>query len=149
MFIITFFFIILQNCQPKKPLKTHGINYLENRFSTLIVGKTNMNDVVLTIGNPHSKSLKNDNIWFYFERSITRGSMHKLGQNILKENNTAQLSFNKFGVLKEKKFFNKKNMKNLKYSKKSTVNSTKNQSSFINGFMQSIKQKMYGNRKKN
>ena len=55
---IIFFLILLNNCQLKDPNKPHGINFLENREKTLIVGKTNQNDIVKLIGNPHSKSIK-------------------------------------------------------------------------------------------
>ena len=55
---ITFFLILLNNCQLKEPKNQHGINFLENREKTIIIGKTNQNDVIKTIGYPHSKSLK-------------------------------------------------------------------------------------------
>ena len=51
---IIIFFIglltILTNCQLKEPKKIHGINFLENRESLLIVNKTNKNDVIKLIG---------------------------------------------------------------------------------------------------
>jgi len=141
-----FFLVLLYNCQLKDPNKSHGINFLENREKTLIVGKTNQNDVIKLIGNPHSKSIKNENDWIYFERTIAKGKLIKLGQNVLIENNILELKFNKYGVLANKKIYTKENMKNIAYSKKETDNEV-NQPSFVVKFQSSVKQKMYGKNK--
>ena len=146
MYII-FFFIFLNNCQLNTANKSHGINFLENREKVLVIGKTNKNDIIKLIGHPHTVSIKEENTWIYFERTITRGNVIKLGKNILKENNILELKFNKYGVLSEKKIFNKENMSNIKYSKKETVNNV-SQLSFVGKFLSSVKQKMYGKRKK-
>ena len=118
---------------------------LENREKTLIVGKTNQNDVIKLIGNPHSTGLANDNNWIYFQRTITRGKLIKLGQNVLKENNVLELSFDKYGVLQNKKIYNKDNMNKVSYSDKKTENNVA-QKSFVGKFLSSIKQKMDGKR---
>ena len=144
-FYIIFFLFLLNNCQLKEPDKPHGINFLDNREKLLIVGKTNQNDVLKMIGNPHSKSLKNENTWIYFERTITRGKMIKLGQNVLDENNVLELKFDKYGILTEKNLFNKDDMKKVKFSKKETENQV-SQKSFVAKFLSSVKQKMYGKR---
>ena len=143
---ITFFLILLNNCQLKEPNKPHGINFLENREKTLTIGKTNQNDVIKLIGNPHSKSIKNENTWIYFERTITRGKLVKLGQNVLKENNVLELKFDKYGVLKNKKIINKSDMNKVIYSKNETENEI-SQKSFVGKFLSSIRQKMYGKKK--
>jgi len=143
---IIFFLILLNNCQLKEPNKPHGINFLENREKTLIIGKTNQNDVIKLIGNPHSKSIKDEDTWIYFERTITRGKLIKLGQNVLKENNILELNFDKYGVLKNKKFIDKNNMNKIAYSKNETENEI-SQKSFVGKFLSSVRQKMYGKRK--
>ena len=145
IFTILFLFF-LTNCQIREPVKTHGINFLENREKVLVINKTNKNDVVKTMGRPHSTSLKNENKWIYFERAITKGKMHKLGQNILKENNILELEFNKYGVLTKKKLYTKTDMKDVKYTEKETKNEV-SQPSVITSFLQSVRQKMYGKRK--
>ena len=142
---IIFFLILLNNCQLKEPNKSHGINFLENREKTLIIGKTNKNDVIKLIGNPHSKSIKNDDIWIYFERTITRGKLVKFGQNVLKENNILELQFNKYGVLASKKIYDKKNMNKVSYTNKETKNNV-SQQSFVGKFLSSVRQKMYTRR---
>ena len=118
---IIFFLFFLNNCQLNDPNKPHGINFLENREKTLIVGKTNKNDVVKLIGVPHSTSIKNEDIWIYFERTITRGKLIKLGRNILKENNVLELKFDRYGVLISKKILNKENMNTVDYIDKEKI----------------------------
>ena len=104
------------------------------------------NDILKLIGKPHTKSIKNEDTWIYFERTITRGKLIKLGQNVLKENNVLALEFDRFGILKNKKIYNKKDMKKIAYSSKETSNEI-TQQSFVNKFLSSIRQKMYGKRK--
>ena len=141
-----FFLFILNNCQLNEPNKAHGINFLENREKSLTVGKSNKNDVIKLIGNPHTRSITNDDTWIYFERTIVKGKLIKLGQNILKENNVLELKFNKYGILVDKKIYNKKNMNKVKYNSKETENKT-SERSFAEKFLSSVKQKMYGKRK--
>ena len=143
---IIFFLFLLNNCQLKEPNKAHGINFLENREKTLTIGETNQNDVIKLIGNPHSLSLKNENTWIYFERTITRGKLIKLGQNVLKENNVLELKFDKYGVLNSKKILNKENMNVVDYLDKETENNLE-QDSFVGKFLSSMRQKMYGKKK--
>ena len=141
-----FFLVLLNNCQLSKTNKSHGINFIENRGKILIVGKTNKNDTIKIIGNPHTTSITGNNTWIYFERTITRGKMAKLGQNVLKENNVLELKFNKYGVLESKKFHNKEDMKKVAFSNEKTENDI-SQQSFVGKFLSSVRQKMYGKRK--
>ena len=39
--------------------------------------------------------------------TLTKGKYHKLGQHYLKTNNVLVLDFDKYGILKEKKLFDK------------------------------------------
>ena len=64
------------------------------------MNQSNINDVIDILGQPHSKSISDDNQWIYIERVLTKGEFHKLGQNILKTNNVLILSFDKYGILK-------------------------------------------------
>ena len=140
------FFIILFNCQLQEPTKNHGILFLENRSKQLEINKSNKNDIINIIGNPHTKSLTNEDNWIYIERVLTKGAYHKLGQNILKSNNVLVLTFDKYGILKEKQFLNKNDMKKIKFTKKITENDL-SKKSFVQTFLSSIKSKMYGNKK--
>ena len=139
-------FLILPACQFQQPYKNHGIIYLENRAKKLVVNKSNKNDVIQIIGQPHTKSLNNDKEWFYFERIFTKGEYHKLGRNLLKSNNVLIVEFDKFGVLKNKVFLNKSDLKKIKFSEEITENNL-TQKSFVQRLLTSIKEKMYSNRK--
>jgi outer membrane protein assembly factor BamE (lipoprotein component of BamABCDE complex) len=139
-------FIILNGCKLQEPAKNHGILFLENRTKKLVIQKSNKNDVLNVIGQPHSKSINDVNIWFYMERILTKGKYHKLGKHVLKTNNVLVLQFDKYGVLQIKEILTKDDLKKLSFSKKSTKNEL-TKKSFVEKFLSSIKQKMYGNRK--
>ena len=139
--------VFLANCQLQEPKKLHGINYLENRENLLLINKSNKNDVINLLGSPHSISINDENKWFYFERMITRGKLHKLGRNVLKKNNILEIEFNKYGILANKKLYTKDDMRKVKISKKQTENTVR-QKSFIDTFLSSVKQKMYGQRQR-
>jgi len=144
LFIVLF--IILAGCQLQEPIKNHGIVFLENRSNKLIINKSNKNDVIKIIGQPHSKSINNDDIWIYVERTLSKGKYHKLGQHVLKKNNTLVLKFDKFGILKSKKIYDKNDTNKIAFSEKETKNEL-SKKSFVESFLESLKQKMYGNRK--
>ena len=129
----------------QEPYKNHGIVYLKNRSDKLQINSTNKNDVIQIIGQPHSKSINNENEWFYIERILTKGEYHKLGQNILKENNILVLNFDKYGVLQNKTFLDKNSKNKILFSEKETTNEL-TQKSFIERFLSSVRTKMYGNK---
>ena len=137
---------ILSNCQFKDPIKGHGINFLENRSEKIIVNKSNKNDVINVIGNPHTTSINDENLWFYFDRKIASGKLVKFGDMDLLENNVLVLKFDKYGVVTNKEFFSKDDMKKIKYSEMKTENPVTKES-FVSSFLQSVRQKMYGKRK--
>ena len=139
-------FITLVCCQLKEPVKNHGILFLENRSNQLKINQSNKNDVIKLIGNPHTISINNNNDWIYIERTLTKGSFHKLGQNVLKTNNVLVLNFDKYGILKNKVFLDKNEINKLNFSKKITENNL-SKKSFVQSFLGSIKTKMYSNRK--
>ena len=139
-------FIILISCKLQEPLKTHGIIFLENRSKKLVLNESNKNDVIKIMGRPHIKEDEIDDSWIYLERILSKGKYHKLGRHILKENNILVLNFDKYGVLKNKKFLKKEDLKKLEFSEKITENEL-TQKSFVQKFLQSIKQKMYSNQK--
>ncbi len=137
-------FFLLTNCQLQKTTKNHGILFLENRYNQLQVNKTNMNDVLKFVGTPHTKSISDKKTWIYIERILSKGKYHKLGQNVVKENNVMVLTFNKYGILESKNFYDKEKIAKIKFTEKVTENNL-SQKSFVQQFLQSIKTKMYGN----
>tara|TARA_A100001015_G_scaffold296101_1_gene375930 strand:+ start:681 stop:1145 length:465 start_codon:yes stop_codon:yes gene_type:complete len=136
-------FIALVNCQLNESSKPHGILFLENRSNKLTINKTNKNDVLNIIGQPHSKSIDNENEWIYIERVYVKGKYHKLGRNLLKSNNVLFLSFDKFGILKKKQLFDKEDIKKVAFSIKETKNDL-SKTSFVEKLFSSLRAKMYG-----
>ena len=139
-------FFILIGCQLQEPNKNHGIVFLENRANKLIINESNKNDVVKIIGQPHSKSVDDQDIWIYLERTLGKGKYHKLGKHILKTNNTLVLSFDKYGVLETKEVYKKEDVQKILFSKKTTKNEM-TKKSFVESFLSSVRSKMYRNRK--
>ncbi len=119
--------------------------FLENRSKKLYVNKTNSNDVLKIMGSPQITSITDKKTWFYVERTLSKGKLHRLGKNVLKKNNVLVLEFNKFGILENKVFLNKEDRKKLAFSKDITTNEI-SQKSFIAKFLSSIREKMYSNR---
>ncbi len=118
--------------------------YLENRQNLLKVNVTNKNDVIKTLGQPHSKSLKEENTWIYIERTKSKGQIYKLGRDVLITNNVLVVKFDKYGILEEKLFYNKDNMKEYKFAKVETKNDIK-RGNFLQSFLQSLRQKIRAN----
>ena len=143
---IIILFIILSACQLQEQSNNHGILFLENRSSQLIINKTNKNDVINLIGQPHSQSVNDKNTWFYMERTLGKGKYHKLGRHILKTNNVLVLNFDRYGVLKIKEFYDKEDLQKISFSKSETKNELTKRS-FVEKFLSSVKQKMYSNKK--
>ena len=145
IFYFAVIFNILVGCKLQEPLKTHGIVYLENRSEKLIINKSNKNDVIQIFGQPQVKSQDNDDTWVYIERILSKGKYHKLGKHVVKENNVLVLQFNKYGILFEKNFLTKEDINKIAFSSNTTDNEL-TKKSFVENFLQSVKQKMYGNR---
>ena len=146
-FLVISLLITLTSCQFKDPSRTHGINALKNKEKILVINKTNKNDVIKLIGRPHSVSVISDDIWIYVERVLSKGELLNLGRNVLIVNNSLVLKFDKYGILNEKKIFDLKDMNKIAYAKNETRNTVSSQS-FVNKFLASIKQKMYGKKNK-
>ena len=142
-----FLTVFLSNCQKNRVIKTHGIFYLENRAILLKVQNSNRNDVIKILGKPHSKPLHVQNTWIYIERTKTKGKLLKLGRNVLLNNNVLVLKFDKYGILEEKLFYDKQEMNKYKFTKVETENAVR-RGSFVQSFVNSLRQKMKTNAKK-
>ena len=140
------FLLIISGCKQNEVLKTHGISYLNKREKLLIINQSNKNDTISIMGQPSTKGMTDDNLWIYIERTKTRGKLLKLGRNYLKKNNVLILEFDKYGILKNKEFYDKEKMKKLTFAKKVTENDLRKEN-FIYSFLSSIRQKMLTKRK--
>ena len=70
--------------------------------------------------------------------------MHKLGRNVLLNNNVLVLKFNDLGILEEKLFYDKTKMNEYKFVEVETENSVR-RGSFLKSFLTSLRNKMYSN----
>ena len=141
IFLLLISSILILGCQRNEVIKTHGLSYLDKREKLIVVNKSNKNDVVQFLGQPATKGMTDDNVWIYIERTSTRGKLLKLGRNYLKKNNVLVLEFDKYGVLRNKDFFDKDKMRKVSFAKAITVNEIKREN-FIYSFLSSIRQKM-------
>ena len=141
IYLLLTILIFITGCQRHEVIRTHGIAYLEKREKLIIVNKSNKNDTIKLFGQPSTKGMTNDNLWIYIERTRTRGKLFKLGRNYIKKNNVLVLEFNKYGILKNKEFYNKEKMKKLNFTKNITENEIRKEN-FIYSFLSSIRQKM-------
>ena len=138
--------ILLESCKREPLISTHGIAYLDKREKLILVKVSNKNDTISVLGQPSSRGLTNDNLWIYIESTRSRGKLLKLGQSHLTKNNVLVLEFDKYGVLQKKEFYNKDDMKRIKFAKTITENDLKKEN-FIYGFLSSIRQKMEAKKK--
>ena len=104
---IFFVSIIVTNCSLKEVSEIHGVPFLEKKQASLIINKTNKNDIKRILGNPSTKSKFDNDIWIYIERKQTQSALRNLGKMKINENNVLVLEINNYGILTQKKFYNK------------------------------------------
>ena len=140
LYIILIFFIVA-NCTTEKVIKHHGVPFLEKKQEFLIVNESNKNDIKKLLGLPSTKSKFDEDIWIYIERKQTQSRLKNLGQMKIFKNDVLVLEIDKFGLLKEKKFYNLKDMNEIKIAAETTKSGLlKNR--FIYDFMSSMRQKV-------
>ena len=140
LYIILVLFIV-SNCSFKPVVKHHGVPFLQKKQSILIVNKTNRNEILKILGNPSTTSKFDNDIWIYIERKQTQSKLKNLGKMKVFKNDVLVLEIDNYGILKNKKFYNKNDMENIKIVK-TTTGSSYRKNSFIYDFMSSMRQKI-------
>jgi len=138
---IIFLSLIVANCSFKPVVKHHGVPFLEKKQSSLVINKTNKNDIIKILGNPSTKSKFDNDVWIYIERKQTQSKLKNFGKMKIYENNILVLDIDNYGVLKKKEFYNKDDMKNITVVEATTDGGYK-RNSFIYDFMSSMRQKI-------
>ena len=133
--------LIVTNCSFKPVVKHHGTPFLEKKQKSLVINETNKNDIIKILGNPSTKSKFDNDIWIYIERKQTQSDLKNLGQMKIYKNDVLVLEIDNYGILKNKQFYNKEDMKNLNIVKSTTEAGFK-KNSFIYDFMSSMRQKI-------
>ena len=138
---LIFLSIIVSNCSFKPVVKHHGVPFLEKKQASLIVNKSNKNDIKTILGNPSTISKFDNDLWIYIERKQTQSKIKNLGKMKIFKNNVLVLEIDKYGILKKKNFYNKDDMENIKTVDARTETGFK-KNSFIYDFMSSMRQKI-------
>ena len=138
---IIFLSLIVSNCSFKPVVKHHGVPFLEKKQASLILNKTNKNDIIKILGNPSTKSMFDNDVWIYIERKQTQSKLTNLGKMKIYKNDVLVLEIDNYGILKKKEFYNKDDMKNLTMVKQTTENGFRKKN-FLYDFMSSLRQKI-------
>ena len=115
-----FTLIIVSNCTFKPVVKHHGVPSLEKKQNLLIVNKANKNDIIKSLGNPSTTSKFDNDVWIYIERKQTQSKLKNFGKMKIFKNDVLVLEIDNHGVLKNKIFYNKDDMKNIKIAESTT-----------------------------
>ena len=140
LYIIILSFIV-SNCTLNKVNKHHGVPNLEKKQASLIVNKTNKNDIKKLLGVPSTTSKFDNDIWIYIERTQSQSGIIKFGKMEISKNDVLVLEINNYGILKKKEFYNKDDMEKIKIVEATTEAGFK-RNSFIYEFMSSMRQKI-------
>ncbi len=117
------------------------MQFLEKKQQSLIVNNSNKNDIINILGSPSTRSKFDNDVWIYIERKQTQSAFKSLGKMKIYQNNVLVLEIDKYGILKEKKLYNKNDMNKLKIVEAKTSAGVK-KNSFIYDFMSSMRQKI-------
>ena len=139
--LILIFFFILSNCTLNLVDNHHGVHFLKKKNESLIVKKTNKNDILKLLGQPSTENKFDNELLIYIEREITRGRVLNFGKNILIKNDVLILEIDSRGILLTKKFNNIDDMKEIKFSEDET-GSFRKKNDFIYSFLSSLRQKI-------
>ncbi len=124
-----------------KVVQHHGVHNLEKKQAKLKINSTNKNDIIKLIGPPSTKSSFDNDVFIYIERKTSSSKLTKLGKKKLLTNNVLVLEIDNTGLLLSKKFYNKEDMKSLKFDEDQTgLNYSKK--SFVYNFLSSLRQKI-------
>ena len=138
---IIFLTLIVSNCSFEPVVKHHGVPFLEKKQSSLIINKSNKNDIKKILGSPSTTSKFDTDVWIYIERKQTQSRLKNLGKMKIFKNDVLVLEIDDFGILKNKKFYNKNDMENIKIVT-ATTDAGFQKNSFIYSFLSSMRQKM-------
>ena len=138
---IFFLFLILSNCSFKPVVKHHGVPALEKKQKSLIISKTNKNDIIKILGSPSTTSKFDNDVWIYIERKQTQSRLKNLGRMKIFKNDVLVLEIDDYGILSKKEFYTKDDMENIKIVD-ATTEAGFRKSSFIYDFMSSMRQKI-------
>ena len=119
IFLISLF-LVISNCSLNLVDDHHGVYFIEKKMKKIQVNSTNKNDLIKIFGEPYT---------------------HLLGRRELIVNNVLVLEIDERGLLAKVDFFNKDDMKKIKFDKDKT-NIVYGKKSFVYDFLASMRQKI-------
>ena len=140
LYIILLFFIV-SNCSFKPVVKHHGVPSLEKKQFSIKINQSNKNDIRKILGIPSTTSKFDNDIWIYIERRQSQSKLKNLGKMKIIKNDVLVLELDKYGILKNKQFYNMDDMQNLKFVEGTTEAGIKKQT-FVYDFLSSMRQKI-------
>jgi len=139
VFILSF--LLFSNCSLNKVVQHHGVHNLKKKQEKLMINVSNRNDIIKVIGPPSTKSSFDNDVFIYIERKTSSSKISKLGKKNLLVNSVLILEIDDRGLLIDKSFLNKDDMKKIKFDTAETVASY-SKKSFIYNFLYSLRQKI-------
>ena len=136
-----FLILLLYNCSINKVVHHHGVHNLEKKQEKLVLNETNKNDVIKLIGPPSTISTFDNDVLIYIEKKTSSAKLSKLGKKELIVNNVLVLQIDTKGMLVDKLFYDKDDMKKIDFIKDETEISYSKRS-FIYNFLSSLRQKI-------
>ena len=79
LYIISIF-LTVTSCSMKKVVKHHGVPFLEKKQMSLVLNKSNKNDIIKILGNPSTTSTFDNDVWIYIERKQTQSKLRNFGR---------------------------------------------------------------------
>ena len=141
LFLFIIISLFISACTLKKVKKHHGVHFLNKKHETLIVNKSNKNDILRILGSPSTKSTFDNDLWIYIERKTDNSSLVKFGSEKIIVNNVLLLEINSMGLLEKKKLLNLKDMQEIKFTEQ-TTESQYRKNTFLYDFLSSMRQKI-------
>ena len=133
--------IFTTNCSLNKVVQHHGVHNLEKKQEKLKINESNKSDILSIIGPPSTKNKFENEVYIYIERKTSSSKLRKLGKKALLVNNVLVLDINKKGLLVNKEFFNKDDMKQIKFDKQET-STDHSKRSFVYNFFYTLRQRI-------
>ena len=93
------------------------------------------------MGPPSTSSSFDKEVWIYIERKTTVSELKALGRRKILVNNALVLEFDNRGLLVQKKFYDKDNMKKIKIAENETKVLNK-KASFVESVLTSLRHKI-------
>jgi len=141
-FLIVFFILLfISNCTLNKVIKHHGVYFLEVKQKKIVVNKTNRNDLFKELGPPSTVGTFDNDMLIYIERKTSTSKITKLGKKELLTNDVLILEIDKRGIIISKRFLNKDDINEMKFTNNVTDIDYDKQS-FLYGFMNTLRQKI-------